>query len=431
MGEHRQTWVCSKCTSSGEPISTGRTFQDQRTLQDHLRKAHKLDATQPELSIASRYSRRETPLSFCLICGSHSGLKPRNISEPSTISVREQNDPFFACMSNHLKTLALSSLPWQLNHDVEHKSSEAQGSERGSMTLSNEPERELRKGRPGTVADASEVPALTFASLQGGEAVTSGRSFRDTALWIDNTTAEDLDTVPEDESASSNDLRRKLEAIQLGFGPRNGKIGPDTTDQRSNTSSMALSLGSRTTLSSGSSTEMAEAAERTWSDRGKSREVDEPPLGQGSERAKDVPSGPIQDSPYVVDSMRHDVGSPVVRAKSSSLPSRARAERLILFSSKINGDPLSTSAQGPKAGPWYCMYPEHVTSVSFARKADLKRHYDVIHNPDKPPEYECDEPGCRRKGDAGFGRKDKLVEHLREVHGMDIPRRLTARTPRR
>lgn len=82
----------------------------------------------------------------------------------------------------------------------------------------------------------------------------------------------------------------------------------------------------------------------------------------------------------------------------------------------------STSAP-PKEPSWYCMYPEHQQTVFFARKADLKRHYDQVHNPESVRMLDCTEPRCHRRGENGFGRKDKLVEHQREVHKINIPKR--------
>ena len=36
--------------------------------------------------------------------------------------------------------------------------------------------------------------------------------------------------------------------------------------------------------------------------------------------------------------------------------------------------------------------------------------------------YECSEPGCQYKGDMGFYRRDKLITHRRNQHGLDTPR---------
>ncbi|KAF2110823.1 hypothetical protein BDV96DRAFT_473402, partial [Lophiotrema nucula] len=39
------------------------------------------------------------------------------------------------------------------------------------------------------------------------------------------------------------------------------------------------------------------------------------------------------------------------------------------------------------------------------------------------PEYPCYVPRCTRIGDKGFTRRDHLVEHLRNFHHLDIPKR--------
>ncbi|KAK1920025.1 hypothetical protein P3342_002321 [Pyrenophora teres f. teres] len=39
------------------------------------------------------------------------------------------------------------------------------------------------------------------------------------------------------------------------------------------------------------------------------------------------------------------------------------------------------------------------------------------------PEFPCSVPRCNRVGDKGFTRRDHLVEHLRNFHHIDIPKR--------
>jgi hypothetical protein len=53
--------------------------------------------------------------------------------------------------------------------------------------------------------------------------------------------------------------------------------------------------------------------------------------------------------------------------------------------------------------------------VAFKRKADLDRHRSVVHGR-RTELYDCEVLGCHRVGDYGFTRKDKMVEHMREVH---------------
>ncbi|KAF2207295.1 hypothetical protein CERZMDRAFT_51503 [Cercospora zeae-maydis SCOH1-5] len=40
--------------------------------------------------------------------------------------------------------------------------------------------------------------------------------------------------------------------------------------------------------------------------------------------------------------------------------------------------------------------------------------------------FDCAVQGCHRKGGYGFGRKDKMIEHLREVHKVEVPKRYNA-----
>ena len=55
------------------------------------------------------------------------------------------------------------------------------------------------------------------------------------------------------------------------------------------------------------------------------------------------------------------------------------------------------------------------------------RHVDAIHNRHSLSLIDCKVPDCNRKGELGFTRKDKAVEHLREYHKMDIPKRVRPR----
>ncbi|KAF8536601.1 hypothetical protein BDD12DRAFT_850269 [Trichophaea hybrida] len=48
-------------------------------------------------------------------------------------------------------------------------------------------------------------------------------------------------------------------------------------------------------------------------------------------------------------------------------------------------------------------------------------HRDKSENP--PALLDCPDDGCDRKGSKAFKRKDNLIQHLRNVHGLDIPKR--------
>ena len=58
---------------------------------------------------------------------------------------------------------------------------------------------------------------------------------------------------------------------------------------------------------------------------------------------------------------------------------------------------------------------------AFDRLADLKRHDLRIHHP-APPLFDCPVAGCNRVGRDGLPREDKLRDHLRDRHKIDIPK---------
>ena len=73
---------------------------------------------------------------------------------------------------------------------------------------------------------------------------------------------------------------------------------------------------------------------------------------------------------------------------------------------------------------------------SFRRKGDLERHMNTVHRRDALQMWDCWLPRCPRKESGprgGFSRKDHLIEHVRYVHHIDIPknRRATWRTNER
>ncbi|KXT14842.1 hypothetical protein AC579_4098 [Pseudocercospora musae] len=70
---------------------------------------------------------------------------------------------------------------------------------------------------------------------------------------------------------------------------------------------------------------------------------------------------------------------------------------------------------------YYCLYQgcEHGSK----RKADLDRHVQVTHLRESLILVDCQYVGCDRKGKYGFTRKDKMVDHMRDVHKADIPKR--------
>ena len=61
----------------------------------------------------------------------------------------------------------------------------------------------------------------------------------------------------------------------------------------------------------------------------------------------------------------------------------------------------------------YCC-PEPKCTRTFKRTAELKRHLQIHCL--VPGGYPCDEHGCKYGGTNGFGRRDKLLSHKRNVH---------------
>lgn len=60
----------------------------------------------------------------------------------------------------------------------------------------------------------------------------------------------------------------------------------------------------------------------------------------------------------------------------------------------------------------------------FSRKADVARHVRSAH---EGRYIDCPRKNCVRKGDLGFTRNDHLVEHRRQFHMENIPKKGGAR----
>ncbi|KAF1939478.1 hypothetical protein EJ02DRAFT_456885 [Clathrospora elynae] len=85
------------------------------------------------------------------------------------------------------------------------------------------------------------------------------------------------------------------------------------------------------------------------------------------------------------------------------------------------------TSQGPtrsnsRTKTWTCDVQSCTSSANFTRLADLQRHQSTVHGMGTP-EYPCTVPRCNRIADKGFTRRDHLVEHLRNFHHIDIPKR--------
>jgi hypothetical protein len=71
----------------------------------------------------------------------------------------------------------------------------------------------------------------------------------------------------------------------------------------------------------------------------------------------------------------------------------------------------------------YCFWePCASQNKAFKRKADLDRHIAAIHTR-VAAMIDCEHPGCHRRSEYGFVRRDRMIEHMRDVHKASISKR--------
>ncbi|KAH8144900.1 uncharacterized protein LAJ45_11106 [Morchella importuna] len=59
----------------------------------------------------------------------------------------------------------------------------------------------------------------------------------------------------------------------------------------------------------------------------------------------------------------------------------------------------------------------------FKDPREFRRHFNSVHiGKTNRTKFNCTEPDCKRVGDNGFARKDNLTQHLRNSHGVEIPK---------
>ena len=78
---------------------------------------------------------------------------------------------------------------------------------------------------------------------------------------------------------------------------------------------------------------------------------------------------------------------------------------------------------------FYCH--ERGCNKGFDRWVDFCRHEETHYTTGKVKAFECPELGCNRKGEWGFMRRDKIVDHIRAKHKRSVGRdelRLSARS---
>ncbi|KAI5359064.1 putative Zinc finger C2H2-type [Septoria linicola] len=97
-------------------------------------------------------------------------------------------------------------------------------------------------------------------------------------------------------------------------------------------------------------------------------------------------------------------------------------------------NPVSYSAP-PASTPPTVEYCCLMSGCNYAakRNADLERHYKSMHSaPSSIEMFDCQVSGCHRTGNYGFKRRDKMVDHMREVHKVDVPKKnISSRTTSR
>ncbi|OQN95756.1 hypothetical protein B0A48_17946 [Cryoendolithus antarcticus] len=81
---------------------------------------------------------------------------------------------------------------------------------------------------------------------------------------------------------------------------------------------------------------------------------------------------------------------------------------------------LALRPQQPESPLYVCIHPG--CGSSHRRVADLQRHIERVHKFGEKL-LDCPVEGCNRVGKYGIGRLDKLRDHLRERHRMEIPKR--------
>jgi hypothetical protein len=83
------------------------------------------------------------------------------------------------------------------------------------------------------------------------------------------------------------------------------------------------------------------------------------------------------------------------------------------------GDTFAVIGSVLMNGKFKCDHAQCVYKM-FSRPAELKRHHATTHASQRPQHW-CPVSGCERgmaTGTKAFSRKDKLKDHLRQMHGQ-------------
>jgi hypothetical protein len=116
-------------------------------------------------------------------------------------------------------------------------------------------------------------------------------------------------------------------------------------------------------------------------------------------------------SAYSQKSQLNDPTTTTTASSSTGAGSRSQSR----LSTQTHGHPR-TKSQSTEITPTRprlpCSYPG--CTQTFAHQADMLRHARKHAS----PKFDCDYPGCPYKGKRGFYRKDKLMSHQRNRHGV-------------
>ena len=85
-----------------------------------------------------------------------------------------------------------------------------------------------------------------------------------------------------------------------------------------------------------------------------------------------------------------------------------------------SGQHQQTTESSNTSSQLQCLHP--YCEYQTKRQYDLNRHQKTHVPSQNSDTWDCPGRGCGRIGKFGFDRKDSLREHLRKVHGKDIPK---------
>lgn len=109
----------------------------------------------------------------------------------------------------------------------------------------------------------------------------------------------------------------------------------------------------------------------------------------------------------------HDVQQIPNRATFSDPAAATQSGTTDYLTSEDSQAPATYHNPASGAPRFVCLFPG--CNTTCGRESDLNRHMQRQH---QPPKLDCNVPGCHRKADKGFRRKDKLREHRRDTHGL-------------